>query len=65
MADPYLDHDERADEAHAFEIECACGALYTNLDGDCPNCGSASGSYSAEAASRWNRYVDFNGGFGG
>jgi hypothetical protein len=60
--DPYYEHDERTDREHAFEVECSiCGALYTNLDGDCPSCGSASHSYNARDAERWNRYISGTG----
>jgi uncharacterized OB-fold protein len=60
--DSYYEHDEQADRNHAFEVECSsCGALYTNLDGDCPRCGSASCSYDSGAASRWNRYLNSSG----
>ena len=59
---PYYEHDERADREHAFEIECSdCGTLYSNLDGDCPHCGSASGSYSSSDAGRWKQYLHRSG----
>jgi uncharacterized OB-fold protein len=56
--DEYVETTEREDREHAFEVTCSdCGALYSNLDGDCPSCESANCSYDPGAVREWTDYM--------